>query len=251
MKSLRIALSGMIIVILVLSSFVLALDIQQVKTESATIVGSNDCPIGFELANIGSDFLRIDGTSLYMSNEEFCTIGANHADLIWSFVIPGSTPEDGVEIIEEASSYGIKVLRFHALGYNEWFIGLWNTDNETFWHRYDGIVEAAAANNVFLVPSLIWPPWQFSNVTGEHPSQTFVPNSTTNLLFKEFVNEIVIRYRNSTTILMWEIGNELNLWCERGPNYYSMSELQTFLEDTVDYIHQLDSNHLVESGMSI
>lgn len=61
------------------------------------------------------------------------------------------------------------------------------------------------------------PPRYFT--VGEQPPDVFRSGTASNRLFRAFVKELVSRYQNETTILMWEIGNELNLLVEPRTTY--------------------------------
>jgi len=176
--------------------------------------------------------------------------GANHADLIWSFIWPGSIPDNGTEVLEEAARYNITVIRYSAIGYFPDQVRTWMNDKAVFWSGYDRVIRTARELDIFLVPTLLWNPEQFSSIVGEQPPDVFHSGKASNQLFRAFVKELVSRYQNETTILMWEIGNELNLLVEPRTTYYSLDELRSFLNDTVNLIKTDDRNHLVGSGMA-
>jgi hypothetical protein len=243
---------------------------------STTALASGVQPTTTELITQGSQqvieskFLTRNGSRVLLNGEEFRAIGANHADLIRYFLDSNSTSdENGTEVIEEAAKWNITALRFPAIGYgpnSTHFIELWKSDNEEFWKRYDNLVGNASQNRVYLLPVLVWTtyfyePYSYvtrhyipesnSTETLEAIRQLFNTGSDVNQQFKNFTSDLIKHYGNNTTILMWEIGNELNLSCDRGEeNYTTVATLQDFLSNSTDNIHSLDSNHLVGSGMA-
>ena len=231
---------------------------------------------GISQSSEGTDagFLTQNGSNLTLNGTNFeGEIGANHVDLIWSFM--NDNGENGTKVIEDAAKHGIKALRFSATAVSDKIVEKWYTNNSTFWSRYDKMVENASSYGVYLIPVLIWtyngttndtnnkgffePFHNFSRNLLEFPlgdyhdkSHIFIPNSFVNNLSKQFITEMVTRYNESKTILMWEIGNELNLVTGRPDteNYFpTTTDLQNYLQNICSLIWKLDKNHPVESGM--
>jgi hypothetical protein len=238
----------------------------------APIVGN-----GISQSSEGTDsgFLRVNGNSLTLNGTDFRVVGANHVDLIWSFM--NDYGENGTKVIEDAARCGIKALRFSATAVSKDIVEKWYTNNSTFWNRYDKMVETASSNGVYLIPVLVWtyndtrdnitnpgnglfePFHNFSRYLPEFPlsdkydkSHIFITNSFVNNRSKEFISEMVTKYNENKTILMWEIGNELNLVTGRPDteNYFpTTKDLQNYVQDICSLIWKLDKNHPVESGM--
>ena len=80
------------------------------------------------------------------------------------------------------------------------------------------------------------------------------PDSPARTLVKAYVTDMVTRYRNSTSVLSWGMGNELNLQADgcsysglpgeptREEAYFSTSEMMAFAEEYVGWIKALDSS---------
>ncbi len=222
-------------------------------------------------ATESSPFLIVNGSDLILNGTTLRgEIGANHADLVWSFMNESYTKYDnGTKVIEDAGQYGIRALRFSATGLTTEFLELWHNNKTRFWECFDRMVATASANHVYLIPVLIWTTWNedlgmfepfhnFSRKIGilksaeiDNKSQVFVPNSTANQMFKNFTRELITRYKDNPTILMWEIGNELNLVYGRAERYFNnITDLHDFLQDTTTFIRSIDPNHPIESGMA-
>ncbi|MBD3192694.1 MAG: cellulase family glycosylhydrolase [Candidatus Heimdallarchaeota archaeon] len=207
-------------------------------------------PITISKPQQNASFIEVEGNKLIKNGEPLYLVGANHADLIWSFIWPQEIAENGVEVLEQAAAYNITVLRYSAIGYYDWQLTTWEEQKAFFWTKYDEMIGHAKDLGLYLIPTILWNPEQFGNKVGEEPWDVVFTGTTANNLFRNFVNELVLRYRNESCILMWEIGNELNLLVEPRTNYYSITELRTFLSRTVQLIRSLDSNHLIGSGMA-
>jgi hypothetical protein len=219
----------------------------------------------------GSQFLTRNGSKLFLNGKEFHATGANHADLIWSFLDSNSIPENGTKIIEEAANWGMKILRFSAIGCGpeaRSFVKFWMNDSTEFWRRYDNVVGNATGFDLYLMPSLVWTTYlcePFSyithfngtdyNQTVEEIRELFDTSSYANELFRNFTTQFIEHYKDNYTILMWEVGNELDLTCSNPnrPNesYTTNSTLKNFLANTTAHIKSLDPHDRpVSSGMA-
>jgi len=195
-------------------------------------------------------FVMASGQSLILNGSCAKFFGVNHGNLIWSFIWPDKIDENGYEVIEMAAKYNLAAIRFSAAGYYDWQTRTWLSDSVYYWTRYDLLLSAAKENGVYLIPSLLWNPKQFSDVVGENPSDVFFNGTKSNLLFRKYVTDIVSRYKDETTILMWELGNEWNLFVEPRTSYYNITQLRSFINETVRLIRSVDINHIIGSGMA-
>lgn len=107
--------------------------------------------------------------------------------------------------------YGIPFIRFAACGYwpNEW--RLYFEDRPRYFQLLDAVVEEAERNNLGLIPSLFWHAPTIPDLVGEHMDSWGNPQSKTHRLMKDYVREVVGRYRHSPAVWAWEFGNEFNL----------------------------------------
>ncbi|MEM7625475.1 MAG: cellulase family glycosylhydrolase [Planctomycetota bacterium] len=120
----------------------------------------------------------------------------------------------------------IPFARFNAGGFwpDDW--GLYQTDKAAYFARMDAVVNSATAHGVQLVPSLFWNHYSISDLfkdeapDPDNPGQTLPgesanawadPDSRTRRFARQYASEVVSRYANNDTILMWEFGNEFNL----------------------------------------
>lgn len=146
-------------------------------------------------------------------------IGVNIPDLLWAYlgITTTTTPAGMRGILDDARAAGVTHVRFVATPY--WPIDMitgngWVANPDAYWAAYDAMVRDVRARGLRLVPSILWNHWLFPDVAGEPAGALFTPGTRTRQLAEQYISELVARYRDSDTILMWEIGNELNLFAD-------------------------------------
>jgi photosystem II stability/assembly factor-like uncharacterized protein len=186
--------------------------------------------------------VEIDADCFMLKGEPFRFIGAN---------IPyfGFYPEYGYSIeeaIKSASETGISVIRIYVwFGDRPWAGTL---------EDIDLVLDIAARHGIYVIMTLTdccqgeW---------GQDLEDYFriVPHcdlTSKSALdsFKQYIDTVVTRqntvngriYRQDTTIFAWDIANEPIL------HHYTPQETREWLEETSDYVKQLDPNHLVTIG---
>lgn len=168
----------------------------------------------------------------------------------WYPVNPGPKSH-AITILKAAAAYGLNVMRIIAGGWNPAWLHYWQTNPTAWWQGHDEMMDAAASAGVYLIPSLIWHALPFSVATGETDAQAFSPGSRGNALMLEFTKQYVGRYRDHPAVLMWEVGNELNLQTGEGGSqqfFATVAQLDAFFARMVDTIKSIDPNHLTTSG---
>jgi hypothetical protein len=106
---------------------------------------------------------------------------------------------------------GIPFARFSATGYWPRDMKLYQTDRPGYFRRLDGVVKSAEKHGIGLVPSLFWAFACVPDLVGEPMDQWGNPQSETHAWMRQYVREIVKRYRDNPTIWAWEFGNEYSL----------------------------------------
>jgi hypothetical protein len=111
----------------------------------------------------------------------------------------------------ELAKLKIPFARFMACGFwpKDWKLYL--EDKEQYFKLMDGVVRAAEASGVGLIPSLFWHSPAVPDLVGEPRDQWGNPSSKTHAFMRQYVREVVTRYRNSPAIWGWEFGNEYSL----------------------------------------
>ena len=114
----------------------------------------------------------------------------------------------------ELASRNIPFVRFMAGGFWPVDWKLYQEDREAYFERMDDVVRAAEETGIGLIPSLFWYPASVSDVVGEPRNRWGNPSSKTHAFMREYVREVVTRYRDSPAIWIWEFGNEFSLSCD-------------------------------------
>lgn len=105
----------------------------------------------------------------------------------------------------------IPFARFAACGFWPADMNLYFSDKPEYFRRLDGVIESARRHNIGLIPSLFWHWSTLPDLAGEPCDQWGNPQSRTHALMRQYVADLVTRYRESPVIWGWEMGNEFNL----------------------------------------
>lgn len=96
--------------------------------------------------------------------------------------------------------------------------GFWPTEQQLyrdnpheFFRRFDAVVRAAERSHVGLISSLFWNESTVPDLVGEPESAWADPKSKTRAYMRDYVRDVVGRYRRSPALWGWEFGNEFNL----------------------------------------
>jgi hypothetical protein len=116
--------------------------------------------------------------------------------------------EAGFETLAE---YHVPFARFCATGFWPADMRLYQQDRPEYFRRLDGVVRSSEKHGVGLIPSLFWLYSCVPDLVGEPMDQWANPESKTQAWMREYVREVVTRYRGSRAILAWEMGNEFSL----------------------------------------
>ncbi|MEI7807353.1 MAG: cellulase family glycosylhydrolase [Verrucomicrobiota bacterium] len=106
---------------------------------------------------------------------------------------------------------GIPFARFCATGFWPSDMKLYQTNRAEYFRRLDGVVKSAEKHGIGLVPSLFWFFACVPDLVGEPMDQWANPQSKTQAWMREYVREMVTRYRESSAVWAWEFGNEYSL----------------------------------------
>lgn len=189
-------------------------------------------------------FISQDGIYLVEKNtgQRFRFVGGNNYNFLIKYIwdqYNGNPTRD--EVFDLTSKNNITVIRFWATCSN----GYWSDEclgnyknSKDFFAKFDKLVGDAEKHNVHLIPVLC----DGYSTFGRYGGKVCEVGSKANLEYKEFVKDLVSRYKDRGIILAWEIGNEGSHHCS---NFLS---LVNWYEDTANFIRSIDSNHLISSG---
>ena len=140
-------------------------------------------------------------------------VGINYFDCFYrTLKNNGDTSyEEGFRIL---SGYQIPFVRFCATGFWPNNMKLYQEDREKYFRLLDGVVHAAEKNKIGLIPSLFWFNACVPDIVGEPCDQWGNPESKTIAFMRQYVHEVVTRYRHSPAIWAWEFGNEYDSYAD-------------------------------------
>jgi len=214
---------------------------------------TNDCIPG---SGGQGGFIIAQNAQLYLNGERIRIVGGNSYGIFSEYLGAGHVTDlvpNALQRFEDAKSANLKVIRFWLdIAPSDYWFGkaydMYNNppDHSLYFEALDRLLDDAAANGIRIVPVFAS---AFDQWTMEGSNTNFwIVGSQSNLLFKDFVYEIVNHYKNDPRIAWWELANE--------PNYYSTiwlskathSELVVWATDLAAFIRSIDSNHLIEGG---
>ena len=105
----------------------------------------------------------------------------------------------------------IPFVRFMACGFWPANWNLYLHNKTQYFKNFDAVVQSAEELEIGLIPSLFWHHSSVPDLMGESVNQWGNPNSKTIRFMREYVKEVVSRYKDSPAIWGWELGNEYNL----------------------------------------
>ncbi len=140
--------------------------------------------------------------------------------------------------------------------FRTWFFQAEATTNGARdWSAFDHTLAVARAHNVKIIATLgnqwgscesptsmyKWDSWY----TGGYKTQIL---PTTTAPYRNWVQEVVTRYRNDPTIAMWQIMNEAEVKVDNTSTCAPSIDLYNFSSDISTLIKSIDPNHLVSLG---
>ncbi len=131
--------------------------------------------------------------------------------------------------------------------------------NRYFYHReeylrcFDLVVHTAEQAKIGLIPSMFWTP-VLPDTADEPRDQWGNPDSKTIARMRQYVADVVSRYRHSPAIWGWEFGNEVNLTVDM-PDVTEQDNLKSehmsvMLSEFAKEVRKHDPNRPIFSGNS-
>ncbi len=148
--------------------------------------------------------------SVQREGRPFRAVGINYFD---AFLRLLKDPDDasGADGFRTLAEHGVPFARFCATGFWPAEMQLYRTNRVEYFRRLDLVVAAAERHRVGLVPSLFWHVACVPDLVGEPVDQWGEPASRTHAWMREYVSNVVTRYRGSPAVWAWEFGNEYSL----------------------------------------
>jgi endo-1,4-beta-mannosidase len=140
--------------------------------------------------------------------------------------------------------------------FRSWFFQyLATTNGQRDWSAFDHTLAVARAHGMKVIVTLgnqwgscesatseyKWDSWY----TGGYKTQ-ILPGTT--VPYRQWVQEIVSRYKNDPTVAMWQLMNEAEVKIDNTSTCAPASDLYNFAADVAGLIKSIDPNHLVSLG---
>ncbi len=148
--------------------------------------------------------------TLLLNGKVFRGLGVNYYDAFVRLLDDGKI-QDVAAGFRVLASNQIPFVRFAADGYWPVNWGLYQTNRQEYFARLDQMVKLAEHHGIGLIPSLFWHQPTISDLVSEPVDQWGNAASRTHAFMRNYVQQVVTRYRDSTAIWAWEFGNEFNL----------------------------------------
>lgn len=236
-------------------------------------------------------FLQAKGTRLYLRGKEFREVSFNKYDLFHHAVLEDLEQWRGLPAglvdaeLGELEDHGFRIIRvicspFYSTWYEKAFFDndpkVQSAKRKRFFERFDELLDACDRHNVMVIASLAFHISNFADL-GHHSLHEGItnPESLGRRRSVEYITAVVERYKDRTTIAMWELGNEWNLsvdiqfengviecppadeirYCtppvvRDNRNNFTSDELSTCCRQIAELIKSIDQNHLITSGHS-
>lgn len=251
-------------------------------TESSPTESSPSDSTPTESTSDGSDdldgpeeFVDVDGTTFTLGGGTFYVSGAGISPG-YAYGLTAPNAEQYRPIIFDAlDRSGATVARIHAFDYGpiKWGTPFPGEDNEEFFRGMDKAIVEAKRRDIRLSHPIVDGKPQYHIDPEEQPGMqvpTFVhrvdsaeeiddffENEECIQLYKEWVTELLTRenhitgveYRNDPTIMMWELGNEIEY-----DNWYPEKEgpsIRSWIEEVAPHVQAvMNGNQLVTTGVA-
>lgn len=202
-------------------------------------------------------FVTASGTTLELDGQPYRFTGINvynatNASGCWYPMAAGSTLDDSLTAI--SASGGPKVMR-------SWFFqALATTGGVRDWSGFDHTLAVAAAHGTKVIVTLgnQWidcdgPAGGAGSFKDEawYTGGYAQPDPGGTVSYRDWVAEIVARYKDDPTILAWQLMNEAEVKPSAGSGSCSVNAagiLKSFAADVSGLIKSIDPNHLVSLG---
>jgi hypothetical protein len=165
-------------------------------------------PAGSQTAHPGLS-VGVNG-ALLKDGKPYRAIGVNYFDCFLRTLTDGSDTsyEAGFATL---SARGIPFVRFCATGFWPKDMQVYLTNRSEYFRRFDAVVQSAQKHGIGMIPSLFWFDSMVPDIVGEPVDQWANPQSKTQVFMRDYVREVVTRYRDNPAIWGWEFGNEYSL----------------------------------------
>ena len=152
--------------------------------------------------------LTVQDGQLMSNGAPFRAMGINYNTAWYDVLKDPETLEvaEGFRILKQ--DYGIPFVRLNGGPYAHTSWKMYVEDPEEYLRRFDVLVKHAEAQGIGLIPSLFWFVVTMPDLQDEPVSALGDPDSKCRAFMRQYIRDIVGRYKDSPAIWGWEVGNE-------------------------------------------
>ena len=122
--------------------------------------------------------------------------------------VANTTCREGFKVLAE---HQVPFARIPMCGFYPVNFRLYQSDREEYFRLMDRVVKAGEENHVGIIASLFWWYPAVPDLVGEPMDQWGNPRSKTHAFMRQYITDVVMRYKDSPAIWGWEFGNEFTL----------------------------------------
>ena len=210
----------------------ICVDVDDPATGKLRAVRSSECPAGMQ---------------------PYRGAGVNIFDVLWDAcpeaMGKGTSYNDTLRALDDAQAAGVRYFRFFASLWEQ--KKRWSIENPTlFWQRFDRLMDDVEARGMYVIPSLGTEGWEKVYPERDNTLNELVRDagSAPRQLAVAYFGELVARYANRSSVLAWELGNELNLRvnlpapsCDATAPCFNTAEMAAYTSDLVAVIRAHDA----------
>jgi endo-1,4-beta-mannosidase len=157
--------------------------------------------------------MTIENGVLKLNGLTFSGIGVNYYRLVDERALKDPEDLSYENGLKQLALFKVPFARLN-LNFRPVDANIFFNDRAKYFQRIDNVVNIAAQYNIGLIPVFFWNYYTFSDIAEEFVDQIGEENSVTRQKMREFVTEIVNRFKNYRNIWAWEFGNEWNLMAD-------------------------------------
>lgn len=219
------------------------------------------------LANICCDdsghLIAVRGPDCSPGFSPYRAAGINIFDAFWDASSGQGRGQFGlnatVKALVDAKSAGILYFRFFASLWGPHKQFWYNTSTrKLYWQEFDQVMDEIQKLKLYVIPSIGTSDWPDLVSPPETMNDLVINDSSiSRSIARQYFRQIVKRYVNYSSVLLWELGNELNLmanlpptWCSNTTQCFNTNQMISYTQDLVSIIRELDPIRPISSGYS-
>lgn len=179
-----------------------------------------------------------DNGQLMKDGKPFRAIGVNYFSVI-SEAIARPYASNFVDGFKSLQANNVPFVRVMFGSYWPSEMKQYFSNKSRYFNSIDKVVAAAKKYNVGIIATLSWNPALFPDLSREPISSLVIPDSNSHILMRQYIRDVVSRYKDSGVIWAWEFSNEMNLNADL-PNAHEFRPPVSVKQGTPSFRSELD-----------